>query len=271
MDQATTALHLEAIDRDGFTVVRDAIEPDLVCQLRDEVFRLEETTLPAEDRPSHRTVDGRSMLRTAGLLSFGELFQRVPVHENVLPIVEGVLGGSCLLTAFSGIDILPGKNRQPLHGDDALIPVPKPHKHPIVCTTMWALVDFTEENGATRYIAGTHRKGDPDYTKHYETDCLEMPAGSVCIFDAALWHRSGENTTENERRLGLQVSYCAPYIRPFTNYFLSIPRETARTFSDKLLELLGYSTYRGIGTVVKPGTHRHSEQAHVRPASVLGR
>ena len=76
----------------------------------------------------------------------------------MLPIVERVLDRGCLISSLSSISIDPGENAQPIHADDQLLPVPKPHP-PLVCNTMWALTDFTDANGATRIIPGSHTAG----------------------------------------------------------------------------------------------------------------
>ena len=75
------------------------------------------------------------------------------MHPHVLPIVDGVLDPGCLISSLSSIAILPGETAQPIHADDQLIPLPKPHP-PTVCNSMWALTDFTEANGATRLVPG---------------------------------------------------------------------------------------------------------------------
>ncbi len=139
---------------------------------------------------------------------------------------------------------------------------------------MGAITDFTEANAATRLLPGSHRaESPPDYSEvHEDLIPAEMKAGSVLVLDGSLWHQAADNVTENEWRLGLQVSYCAGWIRPFTNHFLSIPRATAAKFPDRLIELLGYSTYNGaIGTIGEPGTHRYANSAFRSPATALGR
>ena len=139
---------------------------------------------------------------------------------------------------------------------------------------MWAITDFTEANAATRLLPGSHRvDAPPDYAEVCnDLVPAEMTAGSVLVFDGSLWHQAADNQMEDEWRLGLQVSYCAGWIRPFTNHFLSIPRETAAKFPDRLVELVGYGTYNGaIGTIGTPGTHRYANSAFRNPATVLGR
>ncbi len=269
--EASIADQLEAIDRDGYTILRDVIDPDLVAQILGRVREIEKETLPAQERGT--PVDGSSQLRTGGLLSLDTLFWDVPIHSEILPIVEGVLGAGCLLTSFSAIDVKPGKNQQPLHPDDALIPLKRPHQ-PIVCTCMWAITDFTKANSATRLLPGSHRAAELPIYDEVCDDLIpaEMSAGSVLIFNGSLWHQAADNVTEDEWRLGLQVSYCAGWIRPFTNHVLSIAQETAAEFPDRLLELVGYGTFNGaIGTIGDPGTHRYANSAFRSPATVLGR
>jgi ectoine hydroxylase-related dioxygenase (phytanoyl-CoA dioxygenase family) len=110
---------------------------------------------------------------------------------------------------------------------------------------MWALTDFTEANGATRLVPGSHLKQNPDYGGAYETIAAEMPKGSVLIWDGALWHGGGANKT-GERRTGIAMNYCAGFIRQQENQQLGVPPETARGFAPRLQELMGYGVYRGL-------------------------
>ena len=180
MEQAALASHLEALDRDGYTILERVIEPDRVERIRERVREIEQKTLPEQE--SGTPVDGSSQLRTAGLLRLDPLFWEIPIHPEVLPVVEGRLAPGCLLTTFSAIDVLPGKNKQPVHPDDALIPLERPHQ-PIVCTCMWAITDFTEANGATRLLPGSHHASSaPDYAREYEGMLPAiMSAGSVLV------------------------------------------------------------------------------------------
>ena len=96
-----------------------------------------------------------------------------------------------------------------------------------------------------------------------------MSAGSVLIFEGSLWHRAGDNRTDDERRLGLQTSYCAGFIRPQINWCLMFPPEKVRHFPERLRELMGYSTYRTIGSLLEPGTHRYGHNTLTNPESLL--
>ena len=234
--------HVATIADQGFTIVEDAIEVDLLDALADELRRLE---VDLGIVPAGNEFEGTQTVRIYNLLAHGEAFQRVPVHPNVLPIVEGVLDRGCLISSLSSIAICAGETPQPIHADDQLMPIPKPHP-PTVCNTMWALTDFTEANGATRLVPGTHLSDrSPDYGAPYESVPAEMPRGSVLVWHGSLWHGGGANTTE-ERRVGIAMNYCAGYIRQQENQQLGIPRGVAAGFGTRLQQLCGYSVYSGL-------------------------
>ena len=235
------AAHLAAIDRDGYTVVEGAIEPDLVDELADDLLRLE-ARLGAV--PARNSFEGHHTVRIYNLLVHGPCYERIPVHPRILPIVEGVLDRGCLVSSLSSISIDPGEVAQPLHADDQLIPLPRPHPA-LVCNTMWALTDFTEENGATRIVPGSHRwDHSPDYGRPYDdTIAAEMPKGSVLVWNGSLWHGGGANRSD-ARRVGIAMNYCAGFVRQQENQQLGIPREIAQRFPTRLRELVGYGIYQ---------------------------
>ncbi len=237
--QLDTATHVGRIAEQGYTIVEDAIEPDLVDALNEHLARLEQFL---DVQPAPNSFEGHHTLRIYNLLAYGKLYEQVPVHDHVLPIVEGVLDPGCLVSSLSSIAILPGESAQPIHADDQLIPIPKPHP-PTVCNSMWALTDFTDANGATRIIPGSHLADcSPDYGKPYDSVAAEMPKGSVLIWHGSLWHGGGANAT-GERRVGLAMNYCAGYIRQQENQQLGLPLATVKEFSPRLRELVGFGVY----------------------------
>jgi len=242
LEPADLRAHLKRMEEDGYTIVEDAIEADLVEALRDDLERLERELAVV---PAQNDFEGRSTVRIYNLLVQGALYERIPVHEDVLPIVEKVLDPGCLVSSLSSISIGPGETAQPIHADDQLIPLPKPHP-PTVCNTMWALTDFTESNGATRLVPGSHRRDrSPDYGRPYDTIPAEMRHGSVLIWHGSLWHGGGANTTDRTR-VGIAMNYCAGYIRQQENQQLGIPVELAKRFSPRLRELVGFGVYMGL-------------------------
>jgi len=249
--------HLERIREDGYCILEGVIEPDLLDEIAADLDRLE---VELGIVPADNFFEGLRTVRIYNLLVHGRSFEQIPVHHAVLPVVEGVLDDGLLISSLSSIAIGPGEDAQMLHADDQLIPLPRPHV-PIVCNTMWAITEFTEANGATRLVPGSHRwEAAPGFPEDHPTIPAEMARGSVLVWVGSLWHGGGANTTD-ARRVGIAMNYCAGYIRQQENQQLGIPRELVGRFEPRLQELVGYSVYRGlIG---------HVDKSHPRQA-VLG-
>ena len=241
-DRDELILHRDRIERDGYTIVENVFGADEAEATLDDLARL--------DRElgidfANNDFEGRRTRRIYNLLVHGARFEAIPVHPRVLPIVEGVLDAGCLVSSLSSIAIHPGETAQPIHADDQLLPLPKPHVA-TVCNTMWALTDFTEENGATRIVPGSHRADhSPAYGSEHPSISAEMARGSVLVWHGSLWHGGGANASDAVR-VGIAMNYCAGWVRQQENQQLGIPREIARGFSPRLRELVGYTVYRGL-------------------------
>lgn len=234
--------HVARIDDRGFTVVEDAFDLGFAKEVLDTLDRIIDARGMT---PADNGFEGRSTYRVYNLLVHGEVFQRIPTAACVLPVVQRVLDDQCLLSTLSSIDIRAGESAQPIHSDDQVIGLPRTGV-PVVCNSMWAITDFTEANGATRVVPGSHRDPQyPEYGHEYDTVAAEMPAGSVLLWHGSLWHGGGANTTD-QRRVGIADNYCGGMIRQQENQQLGIPLETARQFPKRLQQLCGYSVYRGL-------------------------
>lgn len=249
MRNATNSAGIERLaarlEADGFCILENAIPPDLIGRLR--------TALDTIEREHGRgyaktTFEGLKTVRLNNLLTYDDVFWQVPLHETALAVAEQVLDKELLLSSFCSLTLGPGQSAQPLHEDTQQIPLPRPHP-PLAVNAIWALSDFTRENGATLAVPGSHKfPTSPEYGKSYgPTDgvvAMTMPAGSILLFDSALWHGGGANTSA-ERRYALSCYYGAGWIRQQENLQLGIPQETARRFPRRLQELCGYSIYKG--------------------------
>ncbi len=262
MDDALLTHHRRSLDEDGYTILEGVVDPGLVDELAADLLRLE-AALGIE--PAGNSFEGASTVRIYNLLVHGALYESIPVHPEVLPVVEGVLDAGCLVSSLSSIAIDPGETAQPIHADDQLIPIAKPHVA-TVCNTMWAITDFTADNGATRLIPGSHKAPtSPDYGQPYDSIPAEMAKGSVLVWHGSLWHGGGANASD-ARRVGIAMNYCAGWIRQQENQQLGIPRELAKEFSPRLRQLVGYGVYNGlIGHIDKASPERlldETEGAH---------
>jgi ectoine hydroxylase-related dioxygenase (phytanoyl-CoA dioxygenase family) len=134
----------------------------------------------------------------------------------MLSVVREVLGPDPLISSLSSINIAAGETAQPIHSDDQLHAILKPHPA-TVCNTMWALTDFTEANGATRIIPGSHQRDHaPPHGEPQESIPAEMSAGSVLVWHGSLWHGGGANTTD-QHRVGIAMNYCFGWVRQQEN------------------------------------------------------
>jgi len=250
MQPAALEAHIQAVENDGYTILENILEPEFVSSIEKRVREIEADTAGTPEEIAADTE--HSFLRTAGLFQLDPMFREVPIQPDVLDVVEGVLGEDFLLSTFSALDVEPHKpNMQPLHPDDALIPLARPHPSPIGCTCMFVITDFNSDTGGTRLLPGSHR-APLDLLFSQDSAQMEgilqpdVKAGSVLVFDHALFHGASTNNTD-EWRLGLQVSYHAGWIRTYTNWFRTIPVEEVATYPERLADLLGYKTFRGIG------------------------
>lgn len=248
---------LARFERDGYVVFENVIAADLRAELIEALLKVEhDQGITGRDTD----FEGRQTIRIYNLLAHGTAFWQVPIHPQTLPFAETVLDEELQVSSLSAITLCPGQPAQPLHADDQLIPVRKPHQ-PFTLNCVWALTDFTEENGATRIVPGSHKAGDkPPFGQDAETVVAEMPAGSVIFWHGSLWHGGGMNRS-NERRYCLSNYYCAGFIRQQENQQLGIPLEIAREFPRRLQELCGYSVYKGL--------YGHVDNAD--PITMLGR
>lgn len=235
--------HLDRIETDGYTIVEGAIQPDLTDELRDT---LRQIFVDLGIEPKGTRAEGFATRRLYNLVPRAQVFEQLPTHASVLPIVEQLLEPDLLLSGTTAMDIGPGEVLQGLHADDGFFKIGRPHR-PMMATTIWALTDFTGDNGATRIVPGSHKEpGHPEPGDESRMIPAEMPAGSVMIMDSQLWHCGGPNSTDSDWRLGLNVQYVRGFFRTQQNQYLSVPHEQVRTYPQRLRELLGFELYRGI-------------------------
>ena len=238
--------HVEHLERRGYAIMDQAIDPALCDEIVREIERLE-----AEGEPSLKgnAFVGYKTVRYFDLLNQGEVWQRVATHSNILPVIRGVLGQDMLLSTMGTAVIAPGERAQPIHRDDELYDLAMPHRN-LVCNTMWALTDFSDVNGATRIVPDTHRLTDaPQARQVYDSIAAVMPKGSVCFVLGTCYHGGGANQTSG-RRWALTINYCAGAMRQQENLMLATSRERAAAFSDELQALIGYGmTLRNVGHV----------------------
>ncbi|MFL6203869.1 MAG: phytanoyl-CoA dioxygenase family protein [Acidimicrobiales bacterium] len=234
-DDATVDAVVEVLEREGCVVVERFIDDDEVAALKEELApHRARTPLGRNDFEGHVTK------RIYALFAKTRGFDRLATHPLLLGVLDHVLGHH-QLSGPVGIDIGPGESAQGLHRDDVVYPIPWPHAQ-VVLNTMWALDEFTEHNGATLIVPGSHRSSPDDKPDDADALTATMPAGSVMFYVGTVWHGGGANRTD-ERRLGVILEYCAAWVRAQENHITAIGEDVIRTLDPKLQELLGYNIF----------------------------
>ncbi len=224
--------------RDGCAVVDRLVPTALLDRARAELEPYIEATAFGSD-----DFAGRRTRRTGGLLARSATCRDVVMHPLVLDAVGKALAHatSFQLHLTQVIGIGPGEPGQQIHRDQwAFDFFPFPPGYEVQCNTIWAMTDFTAENGATRVIPGSHRRADRLQLTHADAEAAEMPAGSVLFYTGALYHGGGANQS-NEVRYGLNLTYAVSWLRQEENQYLAVPPEVARGFPEPLLRLMGYA------------------------------
>ena len=234
-DQVETCV--AAIEQDGYAVLTDAIDADFLQQLLVELERLQKVRPGGDIPPAPFT--GQVTRRWFDLLNDADIWQEVAVHPWIMQVLHQVLGEGFLLSTMGTAVVGPGEAAQPIHDDDGVYGFPRPHPN-LVCNTMWALSDFTEETGATRVVPGSNRyAADPDYSATYATVPLEMPAGSIAFVVVSCYHGAGANHSKQDR-VALTINYCNGAMRQQENLMLGIHPARMMSFATELQDLLGF-------------------------------
>jgi ectoine hydroxylase-related dioxygenase (phytanoyl-CoA dioxygenase family) len=226
----------QRLTSDGYVIVSGMMSERDLGAARADLGRILETT-PAGRNP----FEGFGTQRVYALFAKTRTFDRAATDPLLLQVLDQVLG-HYQLSAPVGIRIGPGEQAQMLHRDDAIYPLTQPHP-PVVVNTMWPLDEFTADNGATRFVPGSHR-WEPGRQPAPDDPVLTatMTPGSAMFYLGSLWHGGGANRTSRPR-LGVILEYVVSWLRPQENHCLAVPRGIARQLPERLQELLGYNIY----------------------------
>ena len=181
-------------------------------------------------------------MRTKRLYSlFGETrsVDEIATNETILEIVKEYCG-DVLLGASVACQIHPGETEQAFHFDDGIYPLPSDF-HDVNIGVIWALDDFTIDNGATVVIPNSHKKRDMKNPEKFDqTEIIVMPKGSALIYSGSLWHAGGANQSDSTR-LAIILQYVESWLRPQDTHLISIQIPEAKKLDSRLQALLGYS------------------------------
>lgn len=248
---ATLSEILDVIARDGGVIVHHMLTPEVVARMLEE---LKSTTTSTQIGPktNHSLVNhfwGEQTKRFTRLAQRSQTFtDEVLVHPILLGLADALLKPHCAsywMNTGQMMIVMPSGNPQYLHRDSDDWPTMNSPTSPICqISCMFALSDFTAENGATRVVPGSHRWSD--FTRaadESEITQAVMPLGSGMIYTGKVLHSAGANKTEREPRFGLHMSYIYGWLTPEEAGCLGVTEDRAKTLSPLQQRLLGYRCY----------------------------
>lgn len=247
---STAATINQALDRDGVVIVEDFFSSAWLDRYNAEVQPL----IDSHQR-TYTGVDafddflGYQTVRMQGLASKTPSFIDALADDRLMAVMDHLLLPLCtsyLLSAGELIEIRNQETAQRLHTDNNSWPTPIQNMGPLVANAMVALTDFTEDNGATLVVPGSHLWAKGHIPEPDDIAKAVMPAGSVAIFTGDTIHGGGTSTSNTIRR-GLSISYCVGWLRPVENHQLNLDLDAVRAMPEAARALLGYDVYDGTG------------------------
>ena len=242
---------LAVLAQDGGVIVHNMLSPQVVANLLSELAPQSETS-QVGPKSSNENVNhfwGQQTKRFTRLAQRSQTFaDEVLVHPILTGVADELLKPYCAsywMNTGQMMIVMPGGAPQYMHRDSDDWPAMcSPTAPPCQISCMFALSDFTTENGATRVAPGSHLWSD--YSRQATDDEITqavMPAGSGMIYLGKTLHSAGANKTENEPRFGMHLSYVLGWLTPEEAGCLGVTEDRAKTFTKQQQQLLGYRCY----------------------------
>ncbi len=239
-EQASVTELVSVLQEDGCVVVEDLFSRKKIDTVVREVDAyLSPTPCGEADFFGHKTK------RMGAIVRKSPASHDLITHPKILGIMNAILGPSCdriQLNLTQAIRIQSDERQQIFHRDDEFYPVDK-HGAQFMINAMWALDDFTVENGATRIVVGSHRGEINREPAEEDIEAAVMSRGSALIYLGSAVHCGGPNVSGTPRT-GMVISYCLGWLRQAENQYLAVPPEIAKTLPSTLCDLLGYTIHR---------------------------
>lgn len=263
---AESSAIVAAVQQDGAVILDNVLSEGFIAALREETDPYMEHTSNGEDHFA-----GHHTTRTGGLLVRSEKCRELIEHQTILNPCNEFLAPYCervQLHLTQIIRIRPGETAQTIHRDRWAWGKHLSHLEPQF-NTIWAITDFTADNGATQVVPGSTQWPDDQEIQSEQITQAEMKAGSVLVYSGSVFHGGGANTSDQDR-IGINITYALGWLRQEENQYLSCPPELAKDLSPTLQGLAGYAMGQyALGYFTPPGAPGEGPEV-VPPQYALG-
>ena len=263
---AESSAIVAAVQQDGAVILDNVLSDGFIAALREETDPYMEHTSNGEDHFA-----GHHTTRTGGLLVRSAKCRELIEHETILNPCNEFLAPYCervQLHLTQIIRIRPGETAQTIHRDRWAWGKHLSHLEPQF-NTIWAITDFTSENGATQVVPASTQWPDDQEIQPEQITQAEMKAGSVLVYSGSVFHGGGSNTSDQDR-IGINITYALGWLRQEENQYLSCPPELAKDLSPTLQGLAGYAMGQyALGYFTPPGAPGEGPEV-VPPQYALG-
>ena len=230
---------IEVLNNDAGVIIDGLIDQkevsllnkDLAPYLKNDVFGRDEFT-------------GFKTKRIGALIARSEACRNLALQPLVNEVSEKYLSPFCdgyQLHFTSAVSIGPGESKQILHRDRGIWGGYLPRRIEPLMSTIWAVTQFTKENGATQIVPGSHLWEKDRIPKENEIAYAEMKPGSVLLYTGTVLHGGGSNSSKNDIRTGVFLHYALNWLRQEENQYLSCPPDIAKDIPQEVRSLIGYS------------------------------
>ena len=230
----------------GILIVERLVPDDVMDRIEGEIA----PDLAAKE-PGGGKFFGFRCKRLGGAVGRSQTFAHQLADPILLGLADALLLENCKtyqLQISSILQVWNGGELQPLHRDVGVYE-PYVERRPggpeIMVSLMWAMTDFTAENGATRLVPGSHLWDNERKATSREEVQAVMPRGSLAIWRGAILHGMGVNRTDTPRT-GLVGGFSAGWLRQEENQYLVCPPEKAQHLPERVQQLLGYKAHSPI-------------------------
>ncbi|HIK76763.1 MAG TPA: mitomycin antibiotic biosynthesis protein [Gammaproteobacteria bacterium] len=237
--ETSVAEILNVLDDDAAVIIENVISIDTVETLKGELVPYLSKEVFGRDE-----FTGFSTKRVGALMARSNTCRDLALNPLVINVTKQYLepfADGYQLHFTSAVSIGPSETKQVLHRDRGIWGGYLPRKIEPLMSTIWAVTEFTRDNGATQIVPGSHKwekERKPDDT---EIAYAEMNPGSVLLYTGTVLHGGGANKTASEIRTGVFLHYALNWLRQEENQYLSCPPEIAKELSSELRSLIGYA------------------------------